>query len=163
MTRCLQLETTRIRASYWINEHLRPVTGGTHVVCMSACSTKDLHSREGNRMMLLVLFPFAEVLFSGFTCVYLCGWPHVYTFVCVCAYWEHTCSLATGWTWGDGAAGSFTSVRLPGLATPTNTSLLLQAGGNFCLRKKLKCSLCVAVKFFTSYTVPCSRIPYQQK
>ena len=35
-------------------------------------------------MMLLVLFPFAEVLFSGFTCVYLCGWPHVYTCTCLC-------------------------------------------------------------------------------
>lgn len=35
-------------------------------------------------MMLLVLFPLAEAPFSGFICVYLHGWPHVYTYTCLC-------------------------------------------------------------------------------
>lgn len=48
--------------------------------------------------MVLVLFPFAEVLFSGSICVYLCA-GHVHTQMCLCAYWEYTGNLDAAWTW----------------------------------------------------------------
>lgn len=50
-------------------------TGGTHVVCMSLCSTEDLHSRQRNRMMHWSCFYLQQHCF-------LC----LYVFICVAGH-----------------------------------------------------------------------------
>lgn len=82
MIRSLQLEGTRIQG--WLLDKWSSVLLLWRLMlyvfsyCMFHC-----RSSFQRGIMVLVLFPFAEVLFSGFICVYLRA-GHVHTHRCVC-------------------------------------------------------------------------------
>lgn len=56
----------------------------------------------------------------------------VYVFkLCICPSWENIFSLATGWTWGHGAAAPLTSLGLLDLADEIISSVWCQCFGFF--------------------------------